>query len=197
MIIIWKRLLIKALEEFIAFLNKVHFSKVKICIFFILVNIFFYWLAMLLTYPILIFGPTYLEYFLLQFPVGILGGFFDSLSLIITILMIKRAINSKSDLLYLAHLSVDLVIAILATMWVLFVFIFSGWIISFLISNPESFLIRKETYEARVVSAINNPSGIDEIRNIIFGIVMGFSAILPTTFHIFLFLKSLKIYYSN
>ena len=122
----------------------------------------------------------------MQFPVGILGGFFDSLSLIITILMI-RAINSKSDLLYLAHLSVDLVIAILATMWVLFVFIFSGWIISFLISNPESFLIRKETYEARVVSAINNPSGIDEIRNIIFGIVMGFSAILPTTFHIFLF----------
>ena len=111
--------------------------------------------------------------------------------------MIKKAINSQSNLMYLAHLAVDIVIAILATLWVLFVFIFSGWVISFLISNPESFLIRKETYEARVVSAIYNPSGIDEIKNIIFGIAMGFSAILPTTFHIFLFLKSLKIYYSN
>ena len=45
---------------------------------------------MFVAFPELIFGSSSLEYFLLQFPVGILGGFFDSLSLIITIYMIKK-----------------------------------------------------------------------------------------------------------
>ena len=101
-----------------------------------------------------------LEYFLLQFPVeAVLGGFFDSLSLIITIYMIKGAINSYSSFMYLAHLSVDLLIACIATMWVLFVFIISIWLTSFLILNPENLLLRKDIYEKRVLSAINNPTG--------------------------------------
>lgn len=149
---------------------------------------------MLIAFPELILGSSRLEYFLLQFPVGFLGGLFDSLSLIVTIFMIKRAIYSHSNFMYLAHLSIDIIIAFLATMWVLFVFIFSGWIISFLLFNPESLIIRKEVYEDRVFSALNNPSGEKEIKNIFFGIVMGFSAMIPTIFHIFLFFKSLKFY---
>ena len=80
--------------------------------------------------------------------------------------MIKRAIISYSSFMYLAHLSVDLLIAAIATMWVLFVFIFSGWLTSFLILNPENLVLRKDTYEERVLSAINNPTGKSEIKNI-------------------------------
>ena len=54
--------------------------KLKIVTFFISINILFYWIAMIAAFPELLFGNSSLEYFLLQFPVGILGGFFDSLS---------------------------------------------------------------------------------------------------------------------
>ena len=194
MIKVWKKFLIDSLEIFLNYAYKTKLFRLKIVVFFILINISFYWLAMFIAFPELIFGSSWLEYLLLQFPVGFLGGFFDSLSLIITFYMIKRAIASHSNLMYLVHLSVDIFIAFLATMWVLFVFIFSGWIIGFLLLNPESFIGRKELYEGRVISALNNPSGTKEIRNIFFGIVMGFSAMLPTIFHIYLFFKSLRIY---
>lgn len=195
MIKIWKRYLLYFLKLFIKASYNINFFKFKIVIFFITINIFFYWIAMIIAFPELVFGSSSLEYFLLQFPVGLLGGFFDSLSLIITIYMIKRAITSHSSFLYLAHLSVDLVIACVATMWVLFVFIFSGWLTSFLIFNPENLLLRKDIYEERVLSAINNPTGKSEIRNIFFGIIMGLSAMLPTLLHIYLFFKSVKTFY--
>ncbi len=194
MIKIWKKYLINALKLFLEISLNTNYFKLKIVLFFIAINILFYWVAMIAAFPELIFGNNSLEYFLLQFPVGILGGFFDSLSLIITIYMIKRAIISYSSFMYLAHLSVDLLIAAIATMWVLFVFIFSGWLTSFLILNPENLVLRKDTYEERVLSAINNPTGKSEIKNIFFGIVMGLSAMLPTLFHLYLFLKSIKTF---
>ena len=152
---------------------------------------------MIAAFPELIFNSSSLEYFLLQFPVGILGGFFDSLSLIITLYIIKRAITSYSSFMYLAHLSIDFLIACIATMWVLFVFIFSGWLISFLILNPENLLLRKDIYEERVISAINNPTGKSEFKNISFGIIMGLSAMLPTLLHLYLFFKSIKTFLKN
>ena len=89
MIKIWKRYLLYFLKLFIKASYNINFFKFKIVIFFITINIFFYWIAMIIAFPELVFGSSSLEYFLLQFPVGLLGGFFDSLSLIITIYMIK------------------------------------------------------------------------------------------------------------
>ena len=192
MIKIWKKNLLYAFKLFLKLSKNTNYFKLKIIIFFILINILFYWIAMIATFPELIFGSSSLEYFLLQFPVGILGGFFDSLSLIITVYMVKRAITSYTNFMYLAHLSVDLVIACIATIWVLLVFIISGWLTSILILNPEDLLLRKNTYEERVVSAFNNPTGKNEIRNIFFGIIMGFSAMLPTLLHFYLFIKSIN-----
>ncbi len=197
MIKVWKILLKDALRFFINLAQRKTFFKLKLVFFFVSINIVFYWIAMITAFPELIIGSSRKEYFLLQIPVGILGGLFDSLSLIITIFMIKRAIASQSNFMYLAHLSVDIIIAFLATLWVLFVFIFSGWLISFIIASPESLIIRKEVYEDRIVSALNNPSGEKEMKNIFFGLVMGFSAMLPTIFHIYLFLKSIRIYVKN
>ena len=195
MIKIWKKNLIDALSIFLKLSQEMNYFRLKIVLFFILINILFYWIAMFIAFPELILGSSWLEYLLLQFPVGLLGGFFDSSSLIVTIYMVKRAIASNSNLMYLAHLSIDLVIAFLATMWILFVFIVSGWLIGFLISTPESLSIRRELYEDRVASAISNPKGKKEIKNIFFGITMGISAMIPTIFHIYLFFKSLKHFY--
>ena len=197
MIKIWKKYLITALKLFLEISKNTSYFRFKIVIFFISINILFYWIAMIAAFPELIFNSSSLEYFLLQFPVGILGGFFDSLSLIITLYIIKRAITSYSSFMYLAHLSIDFLIACIATMWVLFVFIFSGWLISFLILNPENLLLRKDIYEERVISAINNPTGKSEFKNIFFGIIMGLSAMLPTLLHLYLFFKSIKTFLKN
>ena len=91
-------------------------------VFFIFLNIVSYWFAMLTAFPNLVFGKTFAYYFKVQFPVGLLGALFDSLSFFITIHIIKRALNHKGDIAYIAHLSIDILIAILATFWVLFVF---------------------------------------------------------------------------
>ena len=158
-------------------------------LFFIFLNIGSYWFAMLTAFPNLVFGKTFAYYFKVQFPVGFLGALFDSLSFFITINIIRRALRNKGNVAYTAHLSIDILIAILATFWVLFVFSFSGWIISLVTLEPESLIERSLVYEQRFVSALQNPSGKNELKNIYFGLMMGCSAILPTTIHVYLFLK--------
>ncbi len=191
---IWKKDLLFSLKKFFIIKNNTRFFVIKISLFFISINILFYWLAMLLAFPELIFGASKVEYFLLQFPVGILGGIFDSFSLLITIFIIKKALNSNSRLSYILHLSIDFLLAIVATFWILFVFSFSGWIISQLSFYPEGLIDRTIIYEERLMSAINNPKGEEEIKNIFFGIMMGCSAMLPTSFHLYLFIRSFISY---
>ena len=99
--------------------------------------------------------------------------------------MVKRALVTTSNLSYMSHLSVDLLIAVCATFWVLFAFSFSGWIISLVTLEPESWIERSLVYEQRFVSALQNPSGKNELKNLYFGLMMGCSAILPTTIHLF------------
>ena len=186
----WRDYLKTVLNNFYKIKNITHYFYSKLFLFFVLVNIIFYWLAMFTAFPELVFGGSAREYFLIQFPIGCLGGLFDSLSLAITIFMVKRALVTTSNLSYMSHLSVDLLIAICATFWVLFVFSFSGWIISLVTLEPESLIERSLVYEQRFVSALQNPSGKNELKNIYFGLMMGCSAILPTTIHMYLFLKS-------
>ena len=64
------------------------------------------------------------HYIKLQIPVGLLGALFDSLSFFVTIWIIRRALASTKSIEYMFHLSLDFIIAILATLWVLFVFFF-------------------------------------------------------------------------
>ena len=170
-------------------------------LFFIVLNGSCYWLAMLTAFPELLLGNSFWYYFKVQFPVSILGALFDSLSFFVTIFIIKRALNTQNNSVYIAHLSLDLLIAILATFWVVFVFIVSGWIVSFFDTLNQSAAIiqhydhetniyqRAEGYGGKVNDAIQNPT--ENLQNIYFGLVMGISAMLPTFVHISLFLKSL------
>ena len=89
---------------------------------FVLINLACFWWGMFTAFPGSTRGAAGAHYFKVQFPVGLLGAVFDSLSFFVTIFIIRRALRSRSTLSYVAHLSVDLLIAILATWWVLFVF---------------------------------------------------------------------------
>ena len=155
-----------------------------------MLNIGCYWLAMLTAFPNHLHGQEGLHYFKIQFPVGLLGALFDSLSFFATVFIIRRALRSRSSLVYVSHLSVDLVIAVLATFWVLFVFIISGWLIHLLtpglpLFGSEALDDRQNRYTYMLIHALLNP--FEHARNIYFGVIMGISASLPTALHLFLF----------
>ena len=169
-------------------------------IFFVFLNIACYWFAMVTAFPSLVFGKTFGYYFKVQFPVGILGALFDSLSFFVTIFIVRRALLTVSTKIYIAHLSIDLVIAVLATFWVILVFIISGWTVSFIetLGQSEELIktydhetnINKRTskYVTTVNDALKSPS--KNLQNIYFGLIMGISAMLPTMIHFMMFLKS-------
>ena len=127
------------------------------------------------------------QYIKLQIPVGFFGALFDSLSFFVTILIIRRALAARKTSEYVLHLSLDLIIAIMATFWVLFVFTFGGWLISIWKNAPEPLTSRGAKYTNRAVQAIQDPMGREKAKNIYFGVIMGVSAVLPTCLQILLF----------
>jgi hypothetical protein len=204
---LWKKDLSKILNKFQTWRYDTKFYFLKVFIFFVFINDMAYWFAVATAYPEILAGKEYEHYIKVQFPVAFLGALFDSLSLYITILVIRQALLSRSDISYISHLSIDLVIAIAATFWVLFVFSISGWIVSLMPvieenivikevkAKPESLKARNKVYEQRVTKAIANPTGKEEMRNIYFGIVMGISAMIPTCIHIFYAIFALRFFF--
>jgi hypothetical protein len=187
---LWKR----SLQDLLSFYDrkrgplKTFFPK--LFGFFVVLNILCYWLGMMTAHPDLAFGSKWEEYFLMQYPVGILGALFDSLSFFVTIHIARRALNATSALSYIAHLSVDLLIALIATGWVLLVFTTSSWLVSLVVQSPEAFTSRAGVYEQRVSSAIASPTQSQNLRNIYFGVVMGISAMLPSLTHLLMSLNA-------
>jgi len=159
-------------------------------VFFILLNIGCYWWAIYTAFPYYMQTAERAHYLKLQFPVGFLGALFDSLSFFITIWIIRRALAAKNSMEYVMHLSLDLIIAVIATLWVLFVFTTGGWFISLFEEVPEDLAQRGEKYTVRAVQALQDPMGRENAKNIYFGIIMGMSAALPTCLHLFLFFRS-------
>jgi hypothetical protein len=159
-------------------------------LFFVLLNMACYWLAIYTAFPIYMQTAERPHYLMLQYPIGFLGALFDSLSFFITIWIIRRALAAKSSMEYVMHLSLDLAIAVVATFWVLLVFTTSGWFISLYEEVPEELARRGEKYTLRAVQALQDPAGYENAKNIYFGVIMGMSAALPTCLHIFLFFRS-------
>jgi uncharacterized protein with PQ loop repeat len=160
-------------------------------IFFVVLNIACYWWAIYTAFPYYMQTHEASHYIKLQIPVGFFGALFDSLSFFITIWIIKRALAANKTSEYVFHLSLDLIIAVVATFWVLFVFTFGGWLISIWENAPEELTSRGAKYTSRAVQAIQDPMGRENAKNIYFGLIMGVSAALPSCFHILLFLYSL------
>jgi hypothetical protein len=203
---IWREDLSLILEKFQAWRFSTKFYFLRVFIFFVFINDLAYWFAIATAFPEIISGDDFGHYSKVQVPVAILGALFDSLSLYITLLVVRNALRSRSNFSYISHLSIDVLIAIAATFWVLFVFSISAWIVSFMPSDPKpvvkneiqvearSLSDRGKLYEGRVTAAIKNPTGDREMKNIYFGIVMGFSAIIPTLVHISCALFSLRLF---
>jgi hypothetical protein len=205
---LWRKDLGCILNKFQTWRHKTKFYFLKVFIIFVFINDMAYWFAIATAYPEIFLGNQFEHYIKVQVPVAILGALFDSLSLYITVLVIRQALIAKSNFSYISHLSLDLIIAIVATLWVLFVFSISGWIVSLIPGSqevvcdtsyvckvqPESLKDRNNVYVQRATNAIKNPMGKEEMRNIYFGIVMGISAILPTCVHIFYALFSLRFF---
>ena len=196
----WREDLGQILKKFQAWRLNTKFYFLKVFIFFVFINDIAYWFAIATAYPEIFSGNELEHYIKVQIPVSLLGALFDSLSLYITLFVVCRALLSRSNISYISHLSIDVLIAIAATFWVLFVFSISGWIVSFIpnvskeVIKSESLVERKEVYADRAVAAINNPTGEEEMKNIYFGIVMGFSAIIPTSVHLFCSIFSLRFF---
>ncbi len=195
-ITIWKQSLGWLLAYYDAKRGKLKQFLPKLFLFFVVLNISCYWWAMLTAYPDAFFREK-VHYFLVQFPVGFLGAFFDTLSFFVTIFIAKRALKTTSTKSYLAHLSVDLIIAIIATWWVLFVFSFSGWLIGLILQNPESLVQRNYAYEQRLIEAVKEPTATNNLKNIYFGVIMGISAMLPTFTHSIISLYSVSKYFTQ
>ena len=200
-ITIWKTSLQHLLTYYESHRGQLRSFYPKLFFFFILLNMACYWLAMFTAFSEYIYSYAAWHYFKVSFPVGFLGAVFDSLSFFVTIYIIRRALKSRSTTEYLSHLSIDLFIAILATFWVLFVFIISGWLIHALTPAPpvhgeENLVTRQSRYSGMLIDALLNP--FENLRNIYFGIIMGFSASLPTFIHISLFIRaSIKFAFQN
>ncbi len=199
----WREDLSLISEKYKSWRLNTKFYFLKIFIFFIFLNDISYWFAIAITYPEILTSETELLYYTkIQIPVALLGALFDSLSLYITLLVIRRALLSISNLIYISHLSIDLLIAIAATFWVLFVFSISGWIVESTFNKTEdktavssqSLEQRNQLYADRAISAFKNPTGREEMKNIYFGLIMGLSAIIPTCAHIACALFSLRFY---
>ncbi len=168
--------------------NRPPFKKFfpRLFLFFVAINLFCYWWATATAFPDSI-RYSFFYYFKVQFPVGILGAVFDSLSFFVTLYIIRRALKAMSVLKFVSHLSIDIFIAVVATFWVLFVFSFSSWLIRLTEVDPAlsaELSARQEVYRQRFEQAIQNPG--QNLRNIYFGIIMGISAILPTSFHFYM-----------
>ncbi len=191
---IWRR----SLERLLNFYARKRGSLVtffpKLFIFFMLLNMICFWLAILTTYPQEVFGDERFEYLLMQFPVGFLGALFDSLSFFITVWIARRALKTTSLPSYIAHLSIDVLIAILATFWVLMVFSVSGWLVGMLQHTSQSLVESSAKYENRLSDAVKDPTGRENVKNIYFGVMMGFSAMIPTLIHLYLSAQSVFLY---
>lgn len=191
MIGIWKTSLAGLLRRYEIKRAETRFFFLWVFLFFVVLNITCYWLAIFTAHPwVMSYQPAH--YTLIMFPVGFLGAVFDTASLLVTVWIARRALLAQSTSSYIAHLSIDLVIAIVATWWVLFVFTVSGWLVSFVQLAPESLQARGDEYESRVVAAVQDPR--THARNIWFGMVMGASALLPTLTHVWLSIVSLVRY---
>lgn len=179
----WRQALRHFLEAFEKYRQTTRYFYVKVFLGFALLNFSCYWWAMVTAFRELLYTDELLEFILISFPVGIMGAMFDSLSLFVTLFIIRRALVTTSNLTYMSYLSIDIVIAILATFWVLFVFMVSGWLVSFIITQPETLGARADLYSGRIYDALRNPFSYGNLRNIYFGVIMGASALLPTLVH--------------
>jgi hypothetical protein len=198
---VWRSDLARLLDFYERRRGRIRAFFPKLFLFFFLLNVACYWWALATAFPERAFGSLgraqWVSDFILQFPVGFLGALFDSLSFFVTILIIRQALNASTTTGYIVHLSIDLIIAVGATFWVIFVFWVSGLLLDLhdlaagdMATSADILAQQNQQYRQLLANAIQSPADAESVKNIYFGIVMGISAMLPTFTHILLCSKS-------
>ena len=114
---VWREDLAAMLGKFETWRIDTNFYFLKVFIFFVLINDLAYWFAIATAYSEIFATEKELVYYSkVQFPVAILGALFDSLSLYVTLLVVRRALRSQSNMSYISHLSIDMLIAMLCSL---------------------------------------------------------------------------------
>ncbi len=189
-ITLWRGSLLGILTRFERIRSTTEYFYPKAFAVFVVLNLSCFWWALLTTYPEYVFSYKAKEYILMGFPVALFGALFDCLSLLVTIFIIKCALSSEKSSSYVFYLSIDFLIAVLASFWVLFVFTISGWVVSYMLANPETIGSRVWLYGGRLEGVLLDPFNPDSLRQIYFGMVMGASALIPTLLHLYLACQS-------
>ena len=154
---IWQRELVIILGVYQFFRNRNPLFFLYLLAFFFLVNSICYWLAIAASFPELI-NEQLLRMFKIQLPVALMGGLFDSLSFFVTIWLIRYASKASSGTKLVGILSLDLLIAAVATAWVLLVVIVSSW----LIGPPELSAIEKSRTNVMETPSLQKEKGTDK-----------------------------------
>lgn len=160
-----------------------HFLVKAFVLFFFINLICFYW-ALLTAYPERLHGMKAVEYTMTGVPVSLLGAVFDVVTLGIIIWAVNRALATRSNAMFLAYLSVDFIIAIVATFWVLFAFYVSGWLVAQVLPINDSFAQRTELYQERVAGLFLHPLAAESLKNVYFGLILSGSSMLPSLAHV-------------
>ena len=108
------------------------FWRILFVAFFCL-NVVCYQIAIMTAFPDRAFGSDWLRYAFITIPVGILGAAFDCASFVVTLAIMRHAIRAKGKLIYLGHIAADIMVAVLATAWVLIVFAISTALVDFVL----------------------------------------------------------------
>jgi hypothetical protein len=180
----WRQSLTALLAKFEAFRSRTPYFWGKGFALFAAVSFACYWLALLTIYRKLLQGDEALEHILMSLPVSLIGAVFDTFSLFVTLHAVRRALATPSTLAFLLYLSVGLILPIMAAIWILFAFVVAGQIINMVLAQPETFEARTMLYRRRLWGAIFQPFRGENLKNIYFGAIMSFSAIVPLILHL-------------
>jgi hypothetical protein len=160
-----------------------NFTPKAFVVFFLINLACFYW-ALLTAYPERLHGMKAVEYTMTGIPVSLLGAVFDIVTLGIIIWAVNRALATRNNLVFLAYLSVDFIIAVVATLWVVFAFYVSGWLVAQVLPINDSFAQRTELYHDRVAGVFLHPLAAESLKNVYFGLILSGSSMLPSIAHV-------------
>ena len=156
---VWQQELFNILSFYQTYKTKHPFFFLRLLAFFFLVNAACYWLAVFSSFPGLLSDPV--RMFKIQLTVALLGGLFDSLSFFITIWLIQQASKAYNGLEFAGILSVDLIIAVIATAWVLLVVLLATW----LVGPPDEASIQKASALDLVQNEVPVEVMVESVKN--------------------------------
>ena len=211
----------KSLQGFVDWYDRRNQKKpvffLSLFLLFTLFNITCFWIATKLNTPELIADPVQFSHLKrVQFPVGILGAFFDCLSLIVTATLIRWALKKETVDQIVKILSLEAFVTVFASVpIVILVFSLSGWIAgnnegikfssksntqqhathnmdsketSAISKNSSGLSGRFEVYQSAFLNIIQKPG--EYAHHIYFGLIVALSTLLPSLIHLFLLTKA-------